>query len=180
MIKQPAMLVDKKIAPAIARTAQVLRSRPSFGQGTGVSKTVVEKGLTCTTTEGNWIFIADMAEQIGGSSKGPTPGVYGRAALGSCLAIGYMMRAAVLGISIEALEVEVQADYDDGAFIGTTTEVPPGYLEVRYMVTVVSTEPEENILRMLEEGDKQSPFLDVFSRAQACKREVRIVKPIQD
>ena len=95
--------------------------------------------------EGNWKFVADMPEQVGGNGAGPTPGVYGRAALGSCLAIGYMMRAAQLGITINALEVEVQADYDDGALFGTSRYIPPGYLEVRYSVTVDSEAPEEEI-----------------------------------
>jgi uncharacterized OsmC-like protein len=106
--------------------------------------------------------------------QGPTPGVYGRAALGSCLAIGYMMRAAKFDVSIKSLNVEVHADYDDGALFGTI-DVPPGYLEVRYIVTIESDSPEERILNLLDEADKHSPYLDVFNRGQECSREVRII-----
>ncbi len=75
-----------------------------------------------------------MPAQAGGNATGPTPGVLGRAALGSCLAIGYVMRAAMMNIVFRSVEVEVQADYDDGALFGTSPGVPPGYTAVRYSV----------------------------------------------
>jgi uncharacterized OsmC-like protein len=114
-----------------------------------------------------------MPEQAGGGGSAPTPGVLGRAALGSCLAIAYMMYAAKLGVPIAGLEVEIQADYDDGALFGVAA-VPAGYSEVRYVVTVESDAPEADILRVLDESDAHDPYLDVFRRAQPCRREVRI------
>jgi len=169
------MAENEKIRSAIERVTVALSQRPSFGLGTGISKTTITNGLTCQIEEGNWKFTADMPEQVGGNAAGPVPGVFGRAALGSCLAIGYMMRAAQLGISINALEVEVQADYDDGALFGTAPNTPPGYLEVRYSVTVDSDAPEEDIMRVLNEADEHSPYLDVFTRAQKCLRKVHLV-----
>jgi len=169
------MSENKKIKSAIDRVIKTLKQKPSFGLGTRVSKTTITNGLTCEIQEGDWKFTADMPEQIGGNAAGPTPGVYGRAALGSCLAIGYMMRAAQLGVSINSLEVEVEADYDDGALLGTSPNTPPGYLEVRYSVTVDSEASQEDIMRILDEADEHSPYLDVFSRAQKCTRQVNIV-----
>ena len=174
------MSENEKIKTAIDRVTKTLSQRPSFGLGTGKSKTTVTNGLTCEVREGNWHFVADMPEQVGGNAAGPTPGVYGRAALGSCLAIGYMMRAATLGVPINSLEVEIEADYDDGALFGTVEGVPPGYLEVRCSVTVDSEAPEEDIMRVLNEADEHSPYLDVFSRAQKCIRQVHITSAKQD
>ena len=39
--------------------------------------------------------------------------------------------------------------------------------------------PDEDVLRVLDEGDAHSPYLDVFSRAQACRRSVRIL-PVRE
>jgi uncharacterized OsmC-like protein len=100
--------------------------------------------------------------------------VYGRAALGSCLAIGYMMRAAKMEIEVNSLEVEISADFDDGALFGTS-DTDPGYSMVSYLVTIESNAPKEKILQMLDEADKHSPYLDVFTRAQHCQRKVKIV-----
>jgi len=170
------MLEMNKIKVAVERSTNALSLKPSLGLGTGVSKTRIKNGLTCEIEEGNWKFLADMPESIGGNAQGPTPGVYGRAALGSCLAIGYMMMAAKMNIPISSLEVEVQADYDDGALLGTA-EIAPGYTEVRYVVTIESEAAEEDILAMINDADRHSPYLDVFSRGQDCKREVHIISP---
>ena len=166
----------EKIKTALERSIKALTLKPALGLGTGKSKTRVKHGLTCEIQEGNWTFVTDMPESVGGNAQGPTPGVLGRAALGSCLAIGYMMKASILNIPITNLEVEVQADYDDGALLGTSN-VAPGYLEVRYTITIESDAPEEDILKMIEDSDRHSPYLDVFSRGQNCKREVHIVSP---
>ncbi len=163
---------SEKIKSSFIRVSEALGKRPAFGLGTGISKAIIKDGLTCVISEGNWTFTADMPEQAGGNAAGPTPGVFGRAALGSCLAIGYMMRAAMMDIVIAALEVEIQADYNDGALFGTAPGVPPGYLAIRYSVTVDTEAPHERIMQMLDEADKHSPYLDVFRRSQTCRREV--------
>jgi uncharacterized OsmC-like protein len=166
--------IQHKVRTAFERSAKALSLRPSLGRATGVSRTRIREGLTCEIEDGRWKLAADMPAQVGGDGSAPTPGVLGRAALGSCLAIGYMMHAAKLGVPIAALEVEVQADYDDGALLGVS-ESPPGYLEVRYTVTVESSAPESDVRRVLDEGDAHSPYLDVFRRAQKCTRFVQIV-----
>lgn len=167
---------SEKIKTALGRTKKALSLKPALGLGTGVSKVRIVNGLTCEIQEGNWKFMADMPASVGGNNLGPTPGIYGRAALGSCLAIGYMMKAAEMSIPIHNLEVEVQADYDDGALFGTTKkDTPPGYLDVRYTIFIESDAPEEKIIGMLNEADAHSPYLDVFSRAQKCTRKIHIV-----
>ena len=166
----------EKIKTAFNRSAKALTLKPSLGLGTGVSKTKITNGLTCEISEGNWKLIADMPEQAGGNTAGPTPGVYGRAALGSCLAIGYMMHAAKMKVPVEELEVEIQADYNDGALFGTTQNIQPGYLEVRYTVTIKSDASESEIIHVLDEAEAHSPYLDVFSRGQKCVRKVNFTK----
>jgi uncharacterized OsmC-like protein len=159
------MTPQEKIKEAVSRSTKALSLKPSLGLGTGISKAKIINGLSCEITEG---------KSVGGNASGPTPGVYGRAAFGSCLAIGYMMKASAMNIKIDSLEVEVHADYDDGALFGTSSAVP-GYMELRYTVTVESDATEDEIIQMLDIADKQSPYLDVFSRPQKCIRDVHII-----
>jgi uncharacterized OsmC-like protein len=167
----------EKIRIAFERSHKALSLKPSLGLGTGISKTTMVNGLTCKISEGPWELVADMPQVAGGNATGPTPGVYGRAALGSCLAIGYMMRASKNNIHIHSLEVEVHASYDDGPLFGSRNDVPPGYTQVKYVVRVQSDASEEEIIKLLNEADEHSPYLDVFSRAQSCIREVHILTP---
>jgi uncharacterized OsmC-like protein len=166
----------QNIKTAIQRTQKALTLKPVLGIGTGVSKVRMTKGLTCEIQEGNWKMSSDMPASVGGDGSAPTPGVYGRAALGSCLAIGYMMKAAELEVPITSLEVEVEADFDDGALFGTAAKnVPPGYLQIRYTITIETDAPDEKVMQIVDEGDIHSPYLDIFTRAQKCIRKVNII-----
>src|SRR5688572_17125357 len=167
------MTSQQKIKEAVSRSTKALSLKPSLGQGTGISNTKITDGLICEITEGNHKLMADMPQSAGGNASAPTPGVYGQAACGSCLAIKYMMRASAMNITIDSLEVEVHADYHDRALFGTSPAYP-GYLEVRYTVTIESDAAEDEILQMLDIADKQSPYLDLFARQQKCVRDVRI------
>ena len=171
------MIETVKIKTAIDRAVKTLQLKPTHGQGTGVTKARVVDGLTCEIESGQWKFNCDMPDGAGGNGSAPTPGMYGRGALAACLAIGYMMQAAVNNIAIQSLEVEVQADYDDGILFGTAKDKPAGYSEVRYIVSVETHASENEIQRLIEEADKRSPYLGIFSNAQNCKRQVKIVSP---
>lgn len=168
----------KKIKEAIERNKKALRLKHSLGKETKTSIIRIMNGLSCEVEEGNWKLKVDMPVSIGGNNMGPTPGVYGRAALGSCLAVGYMMKAAELNIPIETLEVEIQVDLDNGALLGTADKnIPPGYLEVRYSIKVTSDASEDNLVQVFDEGDAHSPYLDIFRRAQKCVRTIDIHQP---
>jgi uncharacterized OsmC-like protein len=118
-----------------------------------------------------------MGPAAGGAGAGPSPGVLGRGALGSCLALGYAMWAARLGVVLDSVEVEVQADYDSRGELGVADDVAPGYSQVRYHVTIASRAPEEDVRRVVETADKYSPYRDVFARANDVRRELTIVVP---
>jgi len=162
------------IRRAFERCVRALALRPSLGRTTAMSRTRVRDGLQCEIQDGCWKLTADFSARLGGGETAPNPGVYGRAALGSCLAIGYMIRAAKYGIPITSLEVDVEADYDTGALLGTSP-TPPGYHEVRYTVTVESPADDDAVRRVIDEADAHSPYLHIFMHPQACRRSVRIL-----
>ena len=95
---------------ALERNMKALQLRPSVGRGTAVTKVRIRDGCTAEIEDGGWKLIADESVKDGGNGEGPDPGVYGRAALGSCLAMGYAQWAAVLGVPIDSIDVEVHAD----------------------------------------------------------------------
>jgi uncharacterized OsmC-like protein len=144
------------------------------GRGTLTTRARLRPGLECEIVDGAWSLKAGMSPASGGTNAGPTPGILGRGALGSCLAIGYAMWAARLGVDLDSLEVEVEADYDSRGELGVADDVPPGYLQVRYRVTVSSPAPEEDLRRVLDIADKYSPYRDVFLRPNDLRRALHI------
>jgi uncharacterized OsmC-like protein len=162
------------IRTTLERSVQAVTLRPSLGLGTAMTRVRLQPGLACEIAEGAWTLTAGMSDKSGGTGAGPTPGVLGRGALGSCLALGYAMWGARLGVAIESLDIEVEADYDSRGELGIADDVPPGYLQIRYRVTVASPAPEEDVLRVIATADKYSPYRDVFVRPHDLRRELRI------
>jgi len=150
-----------------------------MGLKTSTSKVRVVDGYTCEVEEGRWKIIADLSEKVGGNGKGPDPSVLGRAAFGSCCAIGYMQWAAVLGIKLSSVEVVVESDYDHGGYYGTNDSTA-GPREVRFKVTIQSDAPESEVIALIEKADKHSPLHDLFARAIPLKREIEIIRKTTD
>jgi len=167
---------QSKIRTASERNAKAVELRPSMGRGTAVTTVRLREGFSCEVEEGKWKFTVGMSEKSGGVDDGPNPGVIGRGTLGSCLALSYAMWAARLEVPITSLEVEVQADYDARGMYGVG-DVPAGYEQIRWTVTVGSEAPEDDVMRMLDESDSHCDFLHVFRHPQDIQREVRLLTP---
>ena len=165
------------IRTALERNDRVVSLRPGVGQGTAVTRVTWRDGLTCEAEEGPWNLVVGMTDKYGGSNAGPNPGVYGRVALGSCLVIGYAMWAARLDVAFQALSVEVQADYDVRGELGIDEHVRPGYQQMRYLVSVETDAPAEDVMRVLDAADRHSSYLDDFRNPVPVIREVRLTKP---
>jgi uncharacterized OsmC-like protein len=168
----------EQIRETFERNAKAMALRPSLGQGTAVTRVKRRDGLTMDVEDGNWKLIVDMSQKSGGDGRGPDPGVYGRTALGSCLAITYTLWGAKLGVEFSRLEVEVQADYDSGGYHGVSKS-PPGYGQVRYTVTVESEAPEAAVMQVLDMADAHCAYLDIFRRPMDVRREVRVTAGIR-
>lgn len=167
------MTNQSKLKQCFERVHNALKKNPSLGHEIHHSVTQIQ-GLSCEIREKDWHFKVDMPKAAGGMGEASPPGALGRAALGSCLAIGYQLTAARLDVPVSKLTVEIFAEADGGGLFATV-DTPPGYSTVRYCVSVESSASEESILAMLDEADRHSPWLDVFTRAISCTRQVRIV-----
>lgn len=159
-----------KIREMAERNTRLLALQPSRGRLTRSTKARVVGGLRCEIEEGPWRLAADMPAKVGGDETAPTPGTLGRGALASCLAIGIAAWAARLGVPIDAVEVEVQADFDARGELGMGRDIPAGYTEVRYAVAIESPAPRHLLDEVLELAERHSPYLDTFGRAVALRR----------
>lgn len=171
-MRDPAKV--EKLKTAVERNVKAIGLRPSIGQGTAVTKVRVRDACTAEIEDGGWKLIADESVKEGGNGEGPDSGVFGRAALGSCLAIGYAMWSAKLGVPFESIEVDVEADYDARGMFGVDDSVSPGWGAMRYRVRIESSAPEDEVRRVVDFADAHSPLLDDFRRPLDVTRELKI------
>ena len=165
---------DEQVRESLERSAKAVAARSNIGRGVASTKAVLRPGLDCTVTEGAHSLKLAMSTKYGGTGDGPNPGVLGRAALASCLAITYGMWAARLGVPFDSLEVDVEADYDVRGELGVDDAIRPGYSAMRYVVTVTSASTEAEVLRVLDAADRHSSYLDIFANGVPLSREVRV------
>lgn len=156
------------------RNVKFLAMKPGRGHLTGVTRARIEDGLRCVIEDGPWTLAADMPVKVGGEETAPTPGALGRGALASCVAITIAAWAARWEIPLEAVQVEIQAEFDARGELGMDDSIPPGYEEVRYVISIESPASEEVIAELIATAERYSPYVDVFARGQTMKRIVRL------
>ena len=160
------------------RNARAVTLRPSVGQGTAATRVRLGADLRCDIEEGSWRLAAGMTDKYGGDGSAPNPGVLGRAALGSCLAIGYVMWAARLQVPITSLEVESRLTSDvcqmffqlGTADTLTGTFLEAGFTDVRMerISTVLAYESEEQAIGAAFAG---GPVAMAYSRFDEPMRQ---------
>lgn len=160
----------EKIKTAFERQTKAVTLRGGIGVGTAVTTARVRKGLTIDVEDGPFRFTVDSNPKWGGNDEGPNPGVFGRGALASCLAQGYMFWAARLDVPVDNVTVEVHADYDTRGMCAVG-DVSAAYKEVRVKVKLESPAAPEEIERVLSSAEKHSPYFSIFQNGLSIKRE---------
>lgn len=169
------MTSAKTIKKAFERIRTLVKKKPEIGQKTVRTNVRLKEGTTCEVVHNDWTFKVDIGESEGGNNAGPGPGLLQRGALGSCLAIGYVQQAAVMGVSIDHIEIEIEAEKDLSGRFGLSDE-PAGSKSLHYNVLIESASTDEEIHKVIEKADQFSPLLDDFRRAVPVKRNLSIRK----
>lgn len=97
-----------------------------------------------------------------GTNAGPNAVEAVLHALASCLAVGFIYNAAAQGITVEALEFDLEGELDLHAFLGLSDDVRPGYKNIELTYRVESDAPREKVVELCEYVQKTSPVLDVL------------------
>jgi uncharacterized OsmC-like protein len=155
------------IRTAIRAASEYLTQHPEEARSTDTAATAtLVDGLVVRVTGPNGATITtDMVPSVGGTASAPSPGWLLRAAEASCVVTLIAMRAAMLGIALEELEVKVDSESDDRGLLGIDDDMPAGPLSGRVAVrlTAAGVDPTalEDIARW---GVKHCPVCDALER----------------
>jgi len=141
------------------------REKPSEAFSTSSASARIENGLTCTFRQGDREAIMDMGKALGGDDKGPSPGFFIRAGLAGCLAMGIKLTAIREAIVLDAIDVDIEMDFDDGAMfgVGNNTAAP---LATRFVITLQTSAPSANVTAMVERALAADPYYLALRDAQ--------------
>lgn len=167
------MTSRQEIKTAQDRVISAFTKKPSLGKSTDKQTIRLDEGLVCTACDGDTEYTIDMPTIMGGSGTAPSPGFYGRAALGSCIAMGIKMAAARNEIDINSIVVDIEMDWDDRGIFGLDN-VSAGCRKVRIVITVDSPDNPLAVQVAVDEGLANDPWLLVFAEPQNMDTRVSI------
>lgn len=167
------MASNEHIAAALNRVVKIFEKKPAAGLDTNRTRARLENGLKCVVREDEHSATIDMGEIMGGEGAGPGPGFFGRASLASCVAIGLKMAAARAGVPIDAIDVDVEMDWDNRGLLGMG-DAPAATTGIRLYINVHSRAPKEAVQAAIGEGLKNDPWLHTFINPQTIDPDIRI------
>ncbi len=133
----------------IAGLAEQYAADPEAAQSFWTARTQWTGGFrTATYARQHAPILTDEPEWLAGGDSAPNPVEHVLAALGSCLTVGYAAAAAVRGIELRSLEVEVKGTVDLRVFLGLA-EGHAGYNQLE-VTTYIDSDADA---AQLEEGN---------------------------
>lgn len=116
----------------------------------------------------------DMPPAMGGAASGPNPSWLFRSALASCTATVIAMRAARLGIRLDALEVTVESESDVRGLLGMDEKVSAALSTIRTKVKIRGDASPDSLRALVEWADAHSPVGRTVKGAPTCSLEVDV------
>ena len=170
-------MTTHEIKELFDRKASAMTRRPAFGRGSGHARIRLGEGLACDVEHTDRTIHVDQPPSEGGDGAGPHPGQLMRASLGACLAMGYRIWGARLGVAIEAVEVEMTCDYDARGQLGVSEEVAVGWEHVRFDVKIMSAASDADVRRVVTTADRRSPMLANLAASVRRIHHLTIARP---
>lgn len=166
------MTQDDQIRTALDRSRRAIELRPALAPGTMSLRLEMGDSIKCTTKSDDWTLEIDEPAAMGGEGSAPSPFVYGFSAVAGCLALTIRMLAIHQGISINAITVDIEGDYDDRPFFDLA-DGPLGYQDIRMMINVSSDAEDGKIEAVIAEARRKSTWFNTFANQNAI--ETRLV-----
>ena len=148
---------------ACQQLISAVRSDAASGQTKWSAVTTWKGGFACESQIRDHTIHMNEPEALGGTDTAPNMVETVLAAYGSCLTVGYTLNAALRGIEIRDLRVELEGDLDLAGFFGLSDEVPAGFSDIRAKVYLDADADPEELQALHEHVLKTSPVGSILT-----------------
>ncbi|HEY9445646.1 MAG TPA: OsmC family protein [Burkholderiales bacterium] len=127
--------------------------------------TRLEQGVRCSASVRDFAAIAvDEPPDLGGEDTAMNPVELLLVALGTCQEIVYAAYAAVLGIPLESVSVDVKGYLDLRGLLSMDESVPAGYERITFDTQIRSPADAEAVEQLVRITEAHCPLLDTLKR----------------
>lgn len=118
-------------------------------------------------------ILADEPYELLGQNSAPNPQELLMAAFNACIMVGYVANAAVMGVSLDKVEIETEGELNLRGFLGIDANVKPGYDSIRCRVRLKGNGTPEQYQAIHEQVVKTSP--NYFNVSQPIRVDAALV-----
>lgn len=151
---------------------EAVRNDPAAGQTTWRSSTTWKGGFTCESQVRSHVVVLDEPATLGGADTAPNMVEAILASYGSCLTVGYTLNAAVRGIEVRSLTVDVEGHLDLARFFGLPTDKPAGFTDVHARVHIDADATPEQLADLHAHVLATSPVGSILKQPIAVTTEL--------
>jgi uncharacterized OsmC-like protein len=145
---------------AFNATRATVAADPAAGVASFTTLTVWEQGKRTRTTARSFVVHSDEPAALGGGDTALDPMELVLAAVGTCVAAGWVTAAVQRGVDYRSLEVAVTGTYDLRGYLGLDSAVRPGFQTIEYAVRVDSDAPAGVLDEIKAAVEATSPMFD--------------------
>lgn len=123
-----------------------------------------QNGEVVESRRSSYVLESDEPAALLGTDNAASPGEYVLQALAGCYAVTYATNAAVRGIELSSLKLEMEVDFDLQGFLNLDVSVRPGAQQIRVNVHAESPNASQEQLQELTDAvQKRSPIRDTLA-----------------
>lgn len=150
-----------------------IAASPASAQLTYRVSGVGEGSVATRIRAGKHAFVVDEPAALAGDDVAASPVEYALGALISCQVVVYRLYAQALGIVVDEIDIQAEADLDARRLFGIDETVRAGFSDVRLAITITGPESEERYQELRAAVDAHCPVLDIFANATPVSAVVR-------
>ena len=172
----PTATADERSARLVdagAAWGERIAANPSAAQLTYRVSGEGEGSVASSIRAGKHTFLVDEPGALAGDDVAASPVEYALGALISCQIVVYRLYAQGLGIQVDDIRIEAEADLDARRLFGIDETVRAGFSAVRLVVTLDGPESPERYAELRDAVDAHCPVLDLFANPTPVSVEVR-------
>lgn len=147
------------------QTIEAIKNNPAEGNVVFRAETKLLENVCCSAKVRDFPeMMVDEPPSLGGGDTGMNPVELIAVALGTCQEIMYAAYAAVMGIPLNKVSVEVKGYLNLQGLFAMNESIPAGYDKIKYITKIDSPEPFEKIAQLVRMVETHCPVLDTLTR----------------
>lgn len=156
---------QQSLKEALSKTVKGIQDNPVMSRVVFEAQTALVEDVRCTGKVREFApIVVDEPPELGGQDKGANPVELLLVSLGACQEIMYSAMAAMMGIRLDEVKVNLKGSLDLKGLFGMDPTVPPGYQKITYETVLKSPASEEELRKLVEAVESHCPVLDTLVR----------------